>query len=70
LIAVNVDPREGVTTSMPGEEFAARVDRVDTAGNASADVRSIHLESRQSYWRYGLLLMLAALVAESFVGRS
>jgi hypothetical protein len=27
-------------------------------------------EARQNYWQYGLLLMIAALVAESFVGRS
>jgi len=70
LIVVNVDPREGVTTPMGREEFTARVERVDTARGSSADARSFHLESRQSYWRYGLLLMLAALVAESFVGRT
>jgi hypothetical protein len=27
------------------------------------------IEAAQSYWRYGLLLMLAALVAESFIGK-
>jgi hypothetical protein len=70
LIAVNVDPREGVTTPMGRDEFTARVERVDTTRGSSADARSLHLESRQSYWRYGLLLMLAALVAESFVGRT
>src|SRR3954469_17274591 len=70
LIVVNVDPGEGVTTPMGREEFTARIERVDTTRGSSADARSLHLESRQSYWRYGLLLMLAALVAESFVGRT
>ena len=70
LIAVNVDPRESVTKGMGQQEFAQRVERVDTTASSSGDVRSIHLEARQSYWRYGLLLMLLALVAESFVGRA
>ena len=69
-IAVNVDPREGVTTGMRPQEFTERVERVDTTGYGTGDTRSTHLEARQSYWRYGLLLMLAALVAESFVGRA
>ena len=69
-VAVNVDPREGVTTALRPDEFAARIERVDTTGHSSGDTRSTHLEARQSYWRYGLLLMLAALVAESFVGRA
>jgi hypothetical protein len=69
-IAVNVDPREGVTTGMGTEQFAERIERIDTTNRSSGDVRSVHLEARQSYWRYGLLLMLIALVAESFVGRA
>jgi hypothetical protein len=67
---VNVDPREGVTTGMARQEFAERVERVDTTNSSSGDARAVHLEARQSYWRYGLLLMLVALVAESFVGRA
>jgi hypothetical protein len=69
-IVVNVDPREGVTTGMGQKEFADRIERVDTTGRSSGDSESVHFEARQSYWRYGLLLMLAALVAESFVGRA
>jgi len=69
-VAVNVDPREGVTVGMDRREFAARIERVDTTGTSSQDVRAVHVETRQSYWRYGLLLMLVALVAESFVGRA
>ncbi len=69
-IAVNVDPREGVTTALRPQAFSERVERVDTTGHGAGDTRSTHLEARQSYWRYGLLLMVAALVAESFVGRA
>ena len=69
-IVVNVDPREGVTTGMGQKQFADRIERVDTTGHSSGDSESVHFEARQSYWRYGLLLMLAALVAESFVGRA
>ena len=32
--------------------------------------RDEQTESRQSLWRYGLFLMLAALVIESFIGRA
>jgi len=70
LVAVNVDPREGVTVGMDHPEFSARIERVDTTASSSQDLRSAHLEARQSYWRYGLLLMLVALIAESFVGRA
>ncbi len=70
LIAVNVDPREGITAKLDATEFAGRIERIETNGVSSGDVRSIHLEARQSYWRYGLLLMVAALIAESFVGRT
>jgi hypothetical protein len=31
--------------------------------------RARQTEAGQGYWRYGLLLMLAALVVESMVGR-
>ena len=32
--------------------------------------REEQTESRQSLWRYGLFLMLATLVVESFIGRA
>ena len=70
LVAVNVDPREGITAKLDAKEFTSRIERIETKGVSSGDVRSIQLEARQSYWRYGLLLMLAALIAESFVGRA
>jgi hypothetical protein len=34
------------------------------------DLQARQAEARQSYWQYGLLLMIGALVAESLVGRA
>jgi hypothetical protein len=68
-ITVNVDVRESAAARLTAAEFNGMVDRVPAATprDASADARAA--EGRQRYWRYGLLLMIAALVAESFVGR-
>jgi hypothetical protein len=68
-VAVNVDTRESSTIALSVDDFLKRVDRVSTPA-AAADTRAQQVESRQSYWQYGLLLMMAALVAESFVGRA
>jgi hypothetical protein len=46
------------------------IERVSTNHGAAAEARAVHVEARQRYWQYGLLLMLVALVAESFVGRA
>ena len=69
-IAVNVDPRESGTAVFNGQEFEGMIEHVQGNQPSSADMRAVHLEARQSYWQYGLMLMLAALVAESFVGRA
>ena len=69
-VAVNVDPRESATAVLGAREFAGMIEHVSTNQNAAADVRAVHVEARQRYWQYGLLLMLVALVAESFVGRA
>jgi Aerotolerance regulator N-terminal/von Willebrand factor type A domain len=68
-IAVNVDPRESATATLSGQDFAAMIEHVSGNQSLSVEVAAVHLEARQSYWQYGLMLMLAALVAESFVGR-
>jgi len=68
-IAVNVDPRESGTTVLSGQDFATMIEHVHGSSSVSVDARAVHLEATQSYWQYGLMLMLAALVAESFVGR-
>jgi len=69
-IAVNVDPRESATSVLDAKAFAGMIEPVVTNQNATAAGRAAHLEARQRYWQYGLLLMLLALVAESFVGRA
>ena len=70
MVAVNVDPRESATAAMTAAEFAQMVDSKKTEGDArQLQVKAAQAESRQNLWQYGLMLMLAALVAESFVGR-
>jgi hypothetical protein len=68
LVAVNVDIREGRLDRLSAEAFTGKVQR--TGADAAVDARARETEARQSYWQYGLLVMIAALVAESFVGRS
>jgi hypothetical protein len=68
LVAVNVDVREGRLDRLSAEAFDGKVQR--TGADAAVDARARETEARQSYWQYGLLVMIAALVAESFVGRS
>ncbi len=69
LVAVNVDPRESATGVMTAAEFAAMLDVVPQVAEQQA-AREEQTESRQSLWRYGLLIMLATLVVESFIGRA
>src|SRR5436190_10559699 len=67
-IAVNVDPRESSVDRVTPAEFQALV----TRGAGASQPRAVRLaqqtEGQQNYWRYGLMLMLAALVVEAFVG--
>ena len=70
LVAVNVDPNEGAIAAMTPAEFSAMIDPVQPAEGGVRDARARQIEARQNYWQYGLLLMVAALVAESFVGRA
>jgi len=69
-VAVNVDPHESATSVLDAKAFAGMIEPVSTNQNATAGARAAHVEARQRYWQYGLLLMLMALVAESFVGRA
>lgn len=69
LVAVNVDPRESATGVMTPEEFTAMLKPVPHAAPQQT-ARDEQTESRQNLWQYGLLLMLATLVVESFVGRA
>jgi hypothetical protein len=68
-ISVNVDPRESATATMSPQEFEAMLDRISHTPKAAEGMRAQQAEARQSYWQYGLLLMLGTLIVESFVGR-
>ena len=68
-IVVNVDPHESGTARVTAAEFGDLVDHVQTVPRDTARLGAEQVEARQSYWRYGLLLMIGVLVAESFVGR-
>jgi hypothetical protein len=69
LVAVNVDPRESTIAVMPPPEFVSMIDSIKAADSVVRDAHARQIEARQNYWQYGLMLMLGALVAESFVGR-
>ena len=69
-VAVNVDPRESASARLTPDEFDGMVERVSTDAGPYLAVRAQQVEARQRYWQLGLLLMLGALVAESFVGRA
>jgi len=69
-VVVNVDTRESGTTRMTPDEFQGMLQHVEVPAAATAAVRAQQAEARQHYWQYGLVLMLAVLVAESFVGRA
>jgi hypothetical protein len=69
-VAVNVDPYEGDTARIAREVFAERVQKSPSGAGPGVAGQARQAESRQNYWQYGLLVMIAALVAESFVGRS
>jgi hypothetical protein len=70
MVAVNVDPRESSAATLSTDEFDAMVDRISLEPAAAGHAVAREAESRQGWWRYGLILMLATLVAESFVGRA
>ena len=76
----HVDPPPAEFASVPLIEKPYTVDRVTpaefltlvTRSSAAGAPRAVRLaqqtEGQQNYWRYGLLLMLATLVVEAFVG--
>jgi hypothetical protein len=66
---VNVDPRESFTATLTTDEFEAMVDRISLEPAEAGEAQARETESRQGWWRYGLMLMLATLVIESVAGR-
>ena len=67
-VAVNVDPRESRIERVTTAEFQSLVTRTAPQVRPRAERLASQTESQQNYWRYGLMLMLAALVIEAFVG--
>ncbi len=68
--AVNVDIRESALATMTAGDFERQIQR-SSAGTVQAAVRQAQqTEGHQSYWQYGLVLMIATLVAESVAGRA
>jgi hypothetical protein len=69
-ITVNVDPRESSVAVMTTADFEKMLQPAIAAAVAPLAMQAQQVEGRQNLWRYGLLLMMLALVAESVVGRS
>ena len=68
--AVNVDTRESALDRIDAAAFDAMVPRSQQKASQAAEIQAQQTESRQSYWQYGLALLIATLVAESVVGRA
>jgi hypothetical protein len=68
--AVNVDTRESALERMDIATFEGMVPRSQQKASQAAEIQAEQSESRQSYWQYGLALLIATLVAESVVGRA
>jgi hypothetical protein len=69
-VAVNVDPRESSSARLSMDEFDAMLDRISLEPAEAGDAQAREVESRQGWWRYGLMLMLATLVIESAIGKA
>ena len=67
-VAINVDPRESRVDRVTASEFRSLVTRTTPQRKSRAERLAVQTEGQQNYWRYGLMLMLAALVIEAFVG--
>jgi hypothetical protein len=68
-VAVNLDPRESDPARMTAAAFTASVRRIPAAAPAVQRHRLESAESSQALWRYGLMVMLAALVLEGILAR-
>lgn len=68
LVAVNIDGRESDPGRLGVEEFRASILPVPSRPEGPGQpVEARQQEARQNLWRYAILLMAAALVAESLV---
>jgi hypothetical protein len=69
VVTVNVDPRESRPDRMTPSGFREMMEAGASRRPAAPANQARQSEAGQGYWRYGLVLMLAALVLESLVGR-
>ena len=67
LISVNVDPAESDGGRLTAEEFQTAVTRLKDVGIVRQTSAAGEQEERQRLWQYLLAVMIAMLVAESFV---
>lgn len=67
-VAVNVDPREASADRLTPVEFQKLVTRTTAGTRARVERLARETEGQQNYWRYGLMLLMATLVVEAFVG--
>jgi Aerotolerance regulator N-terminal/von Willebrand factor type A domain len=66
-VVVNVDPRESDPSRISSDEFQAVIAQVQGREAAPPRLEARQQEERQSLWRYAILLMIGALVAESLL---
>jgi uncharacterized membrane protein YccC len=66
--AVNVDVRESRLDRVTAAEFQQLVARSSSDTQPRAQRLARETEGLQNYWRYGLMVLLATLVVEAFVG--
>src|SRR5262249_40323139 len=69
LIAVNVDARESDPARLSPDEFRTAVARMKDSEGSVVRLETRQQEDRQHVWQYLLIVMVAALVAESLVAR-
>jgi hypothetical protein len=66
-IAINVDPSESDPARLSPEDFLAAVTPLESRRQGPLSLEARQQEERQNLWRYMILVMIAALVAESLV---
>jgi hypothetical protein len=69
LVAVNVDAKESDPARLSVDEFQAAVTRLKDVSQSTARLENREHEDRQRLWQYVLVLMIAALVTESWIAR-
>ena len=68
-VAVNVDPRESDPMKMTADQFVGSVRKVKDSEAPMAQAGAAQQEDRQRLWRFGLMAVMAGLVAEGALGR-